>query len=247
MPVDKNLNEYYQKSYTQLASSYDETRFGGAKREFSKNSKNDVILSYLDSYKISKDTPITDIASGTGRIVHCLLRNGYRKITSVDLTQAMLDQNEKNVPEGTRQFVQYHCADMKKLPLPDNSADVITIGKFFYLIPKDEYDNYMQDVKRVLKKDGILICEVSNAFHLFNPFSFLKTWFRKSILGKKIKSYVYPWDFKKIFTGLKFEQATGIEFPFPIVKKMSALRRMNAIPFLRKLGGGFVLVYRLAK
>ncbi|CAN5477863.1 hypothetical protein BH11BAC1_BH11BAC1_11940 [soil metagenome] len=35
---------------------------------------------------------------------------------------------------------------MKKLLLPDNSADVITAGKFFYLIPKEEYDVYIADV-----------------------------------------------------------------------------------------------------
>ncbi|MEO8087913.1 MAG: class I SAM-dependent methyltransferase, partial [Bacteroidota bacterium] len=150
-------------------------------------------------------------------------------------------------PQGTKQFVHYHCADMKKLPLPDNSADVVTVGKFFYLIPKDEYDNYMADVKRVLKNDGLLICEISNALHLFNPVTFLKTFFRRNFLGKKIMSYAYPWELSKLFIRFKLERITGIEFPFFLVNKMTGLNTMNRLPILRSFGGSFVVVYRLAK
>ncbi|MEO8088490.1 MAG: methyltransferase domain-containing protein, partial [Bacteroidota bacterium] len=113
--MTKNLNEYYQKNYTALASTYDETRFGGAKREFSRFSKNEAVMAFFREYNIPKNAVITDVASGAGRILHCLLKNGYTNINATDLTQAMLDVSEKNVPQGTKQFVHYHCADMKKL------------------------------------------------------------------------------------------------------------------------------------
>ncbi len=243
----KNLNEYYEKTYTEVASSYDHSRYAGPKREFSKSSRNDIFISVLSEFGIQKNSPITDVASGTGRVVHCLLQNGFTKITATDLTQAMLDVSKKNLPEGTSQFINYHCADMKKLPLPDNSADVITVGKFFYLIPKDEYDDYMTDVKRVLKNDGLLICEISNALHLFNPFSFLKTFFMKNLFGKKIMSYAYFWELKKIFSKFQLLNVIGIDFPFFLVKNYSSLKKINKIPLLGILGGSFIVVYRLKK
>jgi ubiquinone/menaquinone biosynthesis C-methylase UbiE len=60
-----------------------------------------------------------DAACGTGRFAEFLARRGHRVI-GVDSSPDMLAHARRRVPDG-----EFHVAELDRLPLPDDSADVI--------------------------------------------------------------------------------------------------------------------------
>jgi ubiquinone/menaquinone biosynthesis C-methylase UbiE len=240
---DQNLNERYHSSYTEEAKIYDQHRFGSERGQFTKNLRNKYFVEILNKYGlITPEKKIIDVASGTGRVALELVTLGYNKVVAVDLTNAMLDISRSKLPEQYKNNLEYHISDMKKLPFETGSFDGATIGAFFYLIPLSDYKSYTADVYRVLKKDGILVCEVMNQFHLFNPSKLIGKFIHRHIKHKKIKSHAYPWELNKVFAPFEVVEIIGTDFPY-----IFRVFGDNFINFLSKssltkyFGGRFVI------
>lgn len=220
-----DLNKKYLESYTEEAKKYDQHRWQNPNGLFAKNQRNRFFFEILKKYNlISPEKKIIDVASGTGRVALELVTFGYQKVVAVDLTNAMLDVSRSKLPEQYKNNLEYHVADMKKLPFETGTFDGATLGAFLYLIPLNEYPAYLADVNRVLKKDGILVCEVMNQFHLFNPIKIIGKFIHRHIKGKKIKSHAYPWELKTVFAPFQVVEVIGTDFP----------------GFLRIFGDGFI-------
>jgi ubiquinone/menaquinone biosynthesis C-methylase UbiE len=242
----KKLDRKYFESYSKEALIYNEKRFSSPKGRFSKELKNHHILDILNKNGSNgKDCSIIDIASGTGRVVHELAKKNFKHIIASDMTGEMLKINQKNLNPGYSKKITFVQADMKAMPFIDKIFDVAIVASFFYLIPLEEYNNYIRDIYRILKPGGIVICEIANAFHLINPKSFLTVNFYKHILKKKVKSYLYPWALKKIFNNFSLLEVRGIHFPFITSKINPKLPYFFSESRLFKyFGGQFIAVYR---
>ncbi|MBL0340032.1 MAG: methyltransferase domain-containing protein [Bacteroidetes bacterium] len=211
----QDLNKRYLEKYTDEAKRYDQHRFHSTAGQITKKLRNGFFFEILRKYNlVAPDKKIIDVASGTGRVALELVTMGYKKVVATDLTNAMLDISRSKLPEQYKNNLDYHIADMKKLPFDSESFDGATMGAFFYLIPLEEYGPYVKDVHRVLKKEGILVCEVMNQLHLFNPVKFIGKFFHRHILGKKIKSHAYPWELQKAFAPFEVVDIIGTDFPY---------------------------------
>jgi SAM-dependent methyltransferase len=96
-----------------------------------------------------------DAACGTGRYAGYLAGRGHR-VVGVDSSPDMLRRARSRVPSG-----KFLLADLRALPLPDNSADVVVSGLAVSHVPV--LGPVMAEFARVLRPGGHLV--ISDAHH----------------------------------------------------------------------------------
>lgn len=243
-----DYDDRYRKIYDEEAGRYDESRFTDRKGRFDRDYKNDIILGVLRRHGLlSAQTTIIDMAAGTGRITHFLAEHSSAKLVATDISREMLSVNQHALPEDCRDRVEFKVTSMKKLDLPDRCADAVTVGSFFYLIPRQDYRLYTTDIGRVLKPGGILIAEVSNALALMSPRSFLRVAVHRHLRRKQVTSHVYPWQIGRLFRGFHADEVIGASYPV-VSKRYETYARYSRLlgrsPGFRYLGGKCTLVLR---
>ncbi len=96
-----------------------------------------------------------DAACGTGRFAELLSQRGHRVI-GVDSSPDMLAHARRRVPEG-----EFHIAELDRLPLPDDSVDVIVCALALVHVPRLE--PVLAEFARVLRPGGDLV--ISDVHH----------------------------------------------------------------------------------
>lgn len=124
--------------------------------------KEEFMYELLD--KFSKDSKILDIGCGNGYFLDQLKKRGFRDLNGADLANYLKDKTHK------------HCVvdiNVAKLPLADQSFDVVTANQTL-----EHLENYfliLQEVRRVLKREGFFILSVPNQFNVFYRIKFMLT------------------------------------------------------------------------
>jgi demethylmenaquinone methyltransferase/2-methoxy-6-polyprenyl-1,4-benzoquinol methylase len=115
-----------------------------------------------------------DLAGGTGDVAFRIARRGAA-VSVVDPSAAMMDVGRAR-PGGDR--VGWIEAEAENLPLPDASADLVTIA--FGIRNVTRLDVALAEIHRVLKPGGRFFClEFSRARWWLRPF--YETWSRTAI------------------------------------------------------------------
>jgi SAM-dependent methyltransferase len=96
-----------------------------------------------------------DAACGTGRFAEFLSRRGHRVI-GVDSSPDMLAHARRRVPDG-----EFRLAELERLPLPDDSVDVITCA--LALVHVRRLEPVLTEFARVLRPGGDLV--ISDIHH----------------------------------------------------------------------------------
>ena len=97
-----------------------------------------------------------DAACGTGRHAAQLVRLGHQ-VLGIDLTPEMLERARDRVPDA-----EFRTGDLRKLPAPDASFEVIVCGLALSHLP--ELGGAMRELARVLAPGGHLIVSVLHPF-----------------------------------------------------------------------------------
>ena len=134
-------------AYQQQAAGYDAEAGGGL---FATDET--VVAEYLDG---REPGVALDAACGTGRFAEFLARRGHRVI-GVDSSPGMLAHARRRVPDG-----EFHVAELDRLPLPDNCADVIVCALALVHVPR--LQPVMTEFARVLRPGGDLV--ISDVHH----------------------------------------------------------------------------------
>ena len=124
--------------------------------------QNNIKRTIMDICSI-KGCDLIDIGAGTGRL-SCLFGPLCKSIIAFDQSQAMLDVAlDKFLKLGINNW-KTQVADHRSLPIEDGSADVIMAGwTICYLCStkitnwRDNFHSILQEMKRVVRKNGILI------------------------------------------------------------------------------------------
>lgn len=128
--------------------------------------REEVALSCIESINNKK---ILDLGCGEGNLVRTLARQA-KEVVGTDIAENRL----KIAKKKSREFanVSYLTADLdERLPFKNNSFDIVfMIGVLEYVL--DPYHT-LQEVKRVLKPNGIFIFEVPNLAFLPERFKLL--------------------------------------------------------------------------
>jgi SAM-dependent methyltransferase len=128
-------------AYEQQAAGYDEEAGGGL---FATDEP--IVAGYL---RDREPGVALDAACGTGRFAEFLAARGHRVI-GVDSSPDMLAHARRRVPDG-----EFHVAELDRLPLPDDSVDIIVCALALVHVPRLE--PVLAEFARVLRPGGDLV------------------------------------------------------------------------------------------
>ncbi len=100
---------------------------------------------------VIKDQEVLELATGPG-VIAKKVADEAKSMIATDFSEKMLAVARRGVVPGNLTFEQ---ADASALPYEDESFDVIIIANALHVIPNPE--KVLSEIRRVLRKDGILI------------------------------------------------------------------------------------------
>jgi len=109
------------------------------------------IIKQIEYFNFPFET-VVDLASGTGDMMAELLKLGPYKAFSFDISEKMLEVQREKIKDDRLVILK---ADSEKMPLEDNSVDILTIA--FGVRNFENLENSLNEIRRVLKPKGILI------------------------------------------------------------------------------------------
>jgi ubiquinone/menaquinone biosynthesis C-methylase UbiE len=116
---------------------------------------NEVAIEHLHRYALAldlvKDKEVIDLASGEGYGSN-LLATVARKVIGIDISSEAIF-HAKN--KYNRDNLEFTVGSVEKIPVESNSVDVLV--SFETIEHHDKHEEMMLEIKRVLKKEGILI------------------------------------------------------------------------------------------
>lgn len=125
---------------------------------------------------------IVDMGAGSGRLT-TVLAPYAKSIIALDASPAMLEETAEKLTQAGLTNWKTEVADHRKLPLEDQSADLIVAGwTICYLtstnVPdwKQNLNDVISEIKRVLKPNGTIIIfeTMGTGYETPNPPDFLK-------------------------------------------------------------------------
>ena len=106
---------------------------------------------YLLACKVAAGKFVLDIASGEGYGSKMLAQTAH-KVTGVDISQEAVSHAQEKYQASNLEFRLGSCSG---IPLDDASVDVVV--SFETIEHHDEHEAMMQEIKRVLRPDGVLV------------------------------------------------------------------------------------------
>jgi len=148
--------------------------------------RKEVVFELFSKYKNQHYQKAIDVGCGAGFYVTEL--GEYKlEVYGSDISTKMIGLTQSRADQYPSNSVKLLCADCENLPFPDEYFDVVLcIGVLSYV--PDEL-SILKELKRIIKKDGLVIFNVPNVLKLRNmldPYYYIfKTW---KFVGEKIKS-----------------------------------------------------------
>ena len=103
-----------------------------------------------------KNKEIIDIGSGTGASTFYLAEYA-KSVIGIEPEKAMIDKAEKKAKELGVQNVRFIEGIAQKIPLPDNSADVVVGMTFNDYPPKTVVPAFIKEATRVVRSGGLIV------------------------------------------------------------------------------------------
>ncbi len=168
--MSKEIKEAVKKTYTEVVNSKDNcctTSCCSPAQDWRINESYEAIEGYAEEAdyalgcgiptkdaKIKEGDTVLDLGSGAGNdafVARSLVGDrGY--VIGVDMTEAMIEQANKNKEKLGYQNVEFVLGEIEDLPLAENSIDVALSNCVLNLVP-DKYKAYTE-VYKVLKQGG---------------------------------------------------------------------------------------------
>lgn len=130
-----------------------------------------------------KDKIVLDIASGSGYGTNKLAKHA-KKIYGVDINKDAIKYSKNNYQTKNTEFIQ---GSATKIPLKDKTVDIVI--SFETIEHIEDYSKFMQEIKRVLKDDGILVLSTPNDIEFPENNHFHVHEFKYNELQKLVKKY----------------------------------------------------------
>lgn len=126
---------------------------------------------YNFASKFVKGKAVLDVACGVGYGSQILLDAGAERVFGVDINENAVEYAK------THYTPEFKTMDATKMDFPDESFDVVvSFSTIEHLI---NWLDFLKEVKRVLKKDGLLMISISNKKFSLSKYRFHLTKFKK--------------------------------------------------------------------
>ena len=100
---------------------------------------------------VVKAKTVLELATGTGLIAKNIV-NAAAHIEATDASPEMIAEAKR---DNRSAKLHFSVQDMFRLPYADESFDVVIVSNALHIVPRPE--KALQEIKRVLKDDGVLI------------------------------------------------------------------------------------------
>lgn len=101
---------------------------------------------------------ILDLGCGDGRLITPLIKDNY-DVIGMDFSFKVLKSFQSKLKFHSRDNYKLILADAHKIPLKENSVDLVIANNLFHLL--ESPDDVIAEIKRVLNEDGYLL-QISN-------------------------------------------------------------------------------------
>jgi len=142
---------------------------------------------------------VLDVASGTGSLA-IALSSTAKKVVGIDLSPKMLEVAKRKRHAENLSFLQM---DASKMNFQDEEFDIVTISLGLHDMPQEIRSSVLEEVKRILKKEGKLYIlehdRISNKLlnscssHLMNVF---ESKYYLDFINSDFLEYLSSFDFK---------------------------------------------------
>ena len=172
-------------------------------------------ISYTKQYqfisKMLKGKSVLDNACGNGIGAMFYHKFGAKKIVGIDISKEAVDEaNGLKIPNS--QFLVMDGVDLK---LEDSSFDaVVSVATLEHI---KDYNKYVKECKRVLKKGGLLFVETPNSLH-YKDMKSTHDFHEKEFTHKELKTLLSKHFKVEKFYGVSFSKR-GAEFIENVKKK----------------------------
>jgi len=114
---------------------------------------------------------IADIGGATGVFSYWLAQMNHN-VHLLDYTAKHIEQAKKNGEKSNINLASYTCGDARQVPYCDNQYDlVLEMGPLYHLQNRDDRMQCLFEGKRILKNNGLIICEVISRYaNIFEGF-----------------------------------------------------------------------------
>ena len=109
---------------------------------------------------------IADLCCGTGQITRRLKQDGALVI-GVDRSQDMLSVAQEQTRKAGMQ-IPYVCQDIQRLELPRRQDAILCVCDGINYLCEEELDVFLHQTKHYLKKDGVLLFDISTKAKLLS-------------------------------------------------------------------------------
>jgi len=193
-------------------------------------------LKYIESLNISRDAIILDIGTHIGSLPAKLYQAAYLNVRGLDISEEAIKYGQTKYPFLKENLFSF---DGEKLPFSDKIFDVVLMFDVLEHIP--DINNFLSEINRVLKPNGLLVFLTPNKitniiWTLFSTKSFKKT---KSFIQNDHCSLQTLLSLKKL---LKNSSFTDVKIEKNYLRNEYDKNKIN-----KKLGAGFLFLLPLFK
>jgi ubiquinone/menaquinone biosynthesis C-methylase UbiE len=144
--MKQRMRDGYSGSFSDYVTHYDEVGL----EHYTKIAEN--LVAGIDV----RGKKVLDVGCGTGILSLIILEKGASKLICTDISASMLNQcRAKIAAKGySSEMVEYHEVDAERLPLSDNSIDVVVSNMVLGMIPNQQ--RLVSEITRVLRPGGII-------------------------------------------------------------------------------------------
>ncbi len=113
-----------------------------------------LVAAVLNNLPKEQELCCLDIGCGMSDVPEALMRRGFYCIGIDEVSEAIEKQKRKLRREGLEQKGRFLTANLKKLPFKEKSFDMIFDIQTFQYLNEKEWENYKNEMKKVLKENG---------------------------------------------------------------------------------------------
>lgn len=128
------------------------------------NEGQEIYLEHMTRYffasQFVKNKVVLDIACGSGYGSDYLLQAGAEKVIGIDISEETINYCKEKYFESKIDFL---VGDVEKIPLDNSSVDVVISFETIEHVDEKTQIIFLQEVKRILKKDGVFVVSTPNS------------------------------------------------------------------------------------
>jgi ubiquinone/menaquinone biosynthesis C-methylase UbiE len=118
----------------------------------------------IKELQLPKESKILDVGCGPGELLFAI-SDDFEFLTGIDIAQEMIDIANKNLEhKSSNKNLIFELGDIENLKFDDKSFDLIICSGVIEYLANDE--EWISEIKRVLRSDGYLIINVTNKYSI---------------------------------------------------------------------------------